>query len=55
MSCVTAVEAAISQTVHVVSIEDVTIRLGLTVFHEKDVRGAVVGFGFLDYHVTKPG
>ena len=55
MSCVTAVEAERSQTVHVVSIEDVTIRLGLTVFHEKDVRGAVVGFGFLDYQVTKTG
>jgi hypothetical protein len=48
MSCVTAVEAERSQTVQVVSIEDVTTRLGLTVFHEKDVRGAVVGFGFLD-------
>lgn len=38
-----------SHTVHVVSIEDVTIRLGDIVFHEKEVRGAEVGLGFLDY------
>lgn len=37
-----------SHTVQVVSIEDVTIRLGDIVFHEKEVRGAEVGFGFLD-------
>lgn len=39
MSCVIAEEVLISQTVHVVSIEEVTIWLGKTVFQEKDVSG----------------
>jgi hypothetical protein len=46
---VTAVEVDISQTVHVVSIEEVTMSEGLITFHEKLVRGALVGLGFLDY------
>lgn len=50
MSCVTAVLDEMSQTVHVVSIEDVTIREGEMVFQAKDVRGGVVGFGFLLYN-----
>ena len=42
MSCVMAVEVSIFQTVHVVSIEDVTTRLGDFSFHEKLVSGAPV-------------
>jgi hypothetical protein len=34
-----AVDVLISQTVHVVSIDDVTIRLAKAVFQEKDVSG----------------
>lgn len=37
-----AVEVSIFQTVHVVSIEDVTTRLGDFSFHEKLVSGAPV-------------
>jgi hypothetical protein len=37
-----------SQTVQVVSIEEVTIRDGLMIFQEKLVNGALVGFGFLE-------
>jgi hypothetical protein len=40
MSCVTAVDVSRFQTVHVVSIEDVTTRLGIFSFHEKLVSGA---------------
>lgn len=47
ISCVTAAEVEMSHTVHVVSIDEVTIRLGDMVFHEKEVSGADVGFGFL--------
>ena len=42
MSCVIADEVSIFHTVHVVSMEDVTTRLGDFSFHEKDVRGAPV-------------
>ena len=42
MSCVIAVDVSIFHTVHVVSMEDVTIRLGDFSFHEKLVSGAPV-------------
>lgn len=42
MSCVMAVEVSIFQTVHVVSIDEVTIRLGAFSFHEKLVNGPPV-------------
>ena len=42
MSCVIAVDVSMFHTVHVVSIEDVTMRLGDFSFHEKLVRGAPV-------------
>ena len=42
MSCVIAVDVSIFQTVQVVSIEDVTTRLGDFSFHEKLVKGAPV-------------
>lgn len=42
MSCVIAVEVSIFHTVHVVSIDDVTTRLGDFSFHEKLVNGAPV-------------
>lgn len=41
MSCVLAVRDGISQIVHVVSMLEVMIRLGETVFQSRDVRGAV--------------
>jgi len=41
INCVFAVRVGISQMVHVVSILDVMIRLGETVFQSKEVRGAV--------------
>jgi hypothetical protein len=47
MSWVTAVLEEMSQTVHVVSMEEVTIKEGEMVFQANDVRGGVVGFGFL--------
>lgn len=40
MSWVKAVRVGRSQIVHVVSMLEVTMRLGDGVFHEKDVRGA---------------
>ena len=40
MSCVMAVDVSRFQTVQVVSMEDVTIRLGAFSFHEKFVSGA---------------
>jgi hypothetical protein len=40
ISCVTAVDVSRFQTVHVVSIEEVTTRLGIFSFHEKLVSGA---------------
>ena len=40
ISCVTAVDVSRFHTVHVVSIEDVTTRLGIFSFHEKFVSGA---------------
>lgn len=40
MSWVTAADVSIFQTVQVVSMEDVTIRLGAFSFHEKLVNGA---------------
>lgn len=49
MSWVTAAEVEISHTVHVVSIDEVTMRFGDIVFHENEVSGADVGFGFLVY------
>ena len=42
MSWVMAVEVSMFQTVHVVSIEDVTMRLGDFSFHENEVSGAPV-------------
>lgn len=39
ISWVTAVEVLMSHTVQVVSIDEVTIWLGLSVFHENDVKG----------------
>ena len=42
MSWVIAVEVSMFQTVHVVSIEDVTTRLGDFSFQEKLVKGAPV-------------
>lgn len=47
MSWVTAVLEDISQTVQVVSMDEVTIREGEMVFQAKDVKGGVEGFGFL--------
>jgi hypothetical protein len=41
MSCVLAVSDGMSQIVHVVSMLDVMIRLGDTVFQSSDVSGAV--------------
>ena len=41
MSCVFAVKVGISQIVHVVSMLDVMMRLGETVFQSSEVRGAV--------------
>lgn len=41
MSCVLAVNVGISQIVHVVSIEDVMMSFGESVFQSSDVRGAV--------------
>ena len=41
-----------SQTVHVVSMEDVTTRDGEMVFHEKLVSGADVGVGFFAFEVA---
>lgn len=41
MSCVLAVKVGISQIVHVVSILEVMIRLGETVFQSNEVNGAV--------------
>ena len=41
MSCVFAVREGISQIVHVVSMLEVMMRLGETVFQSRDVRGAV--------------
>ena len=41
MSCVLAVSDGMSQMVHVVSMLDVMIRLGETVFQSRDVNGAV--------------
>lgn len=40
MSCVMAVAVSMFQTVHVVSIDDVTMRLGAFSFQEKLVSGA---------------
>jgi hypothetical protein len=40
ISCVSAVLVGRSQTVHVVSMEEVTIRFGEGWFQEKEVRGA---------------
>ena len=42
MSCVMAVDVSMFHTVHVVSMEEVTTRLGDFSFHEKLVRGAPV-------------
>lgn len=42
MSCVIAVEVSMFQTVHVVSIDDVTTRLGAFSFQEKLVNGGPV-------------
>jgi hypothetical protein len=41
ISCVIAWEVSMFQTVHVVSIDDVTTRLGAFSFHEKLVNGAL--------------
>ena len=41
ISCVFAVNVGISQIVHVVSILEVMMRLGDTVFQSREVRGAV--------------
>ena len=49
MSCVLACCVVISQTVHVVSIDEVTIILGLILFQSKEVKGAVTSvFGLLN-------
>jgi hypothetical protein len=42
MSCVMAVDVSMFHTVQVVSIDDVTTRLGDFSFHEKFVKGAPV-------------
>lgn len=47
ISCVTALLAEMSQTVHVVSMDEVTTSEGEMLFHEKLVNGAEVGVGFL--------
>ena len=49
MSCVKAVRVGRSQMVHVVSMEEVTMRFGDGVFHENDVRGAGEVVVFFDY------
>lgn len=41
ISCVFAVRVGMSQIVHVVSIDEVMISFGLSVFQSRDVRGAV--------------
>lgn len=41
MSCVFAVRVGMSQIVHVVSMLEVMMRLGETVFQSSDVKGAV--------------
>ena len=46
MSCVFAVRVGMSHIVQVVSILDVIIRLGETVFQSRDVRGAVCSGDF---------
>lgn len=46
MSCVLAVRDGMSQMVHVVSMLDVMMRLGDSVFQSRDVRGAVCSGDF---------
>lgn len=43
-----------SQTVQVVSIEEVTMRFGERVFQENEVNGADVGLGFFDFFGEGP-
>lgn len=54
MSCVLAVKEGISQIVHVVSMLEVMMRLGETVFQSSDVRGAVWS-GVLEFERSARG
>jgi len=54
INCVFAVNVGMSQMVHVVSMLEVMIRLGDTVFQSKDVRGAVCS-GVLELESSAKG
>ena len=54
INCVFAVSVGISQIVHVVSMLDVIIRLGDTVFQSSDVKGAVCS-GVLEFDSNANG